>query len=148
MAWTIGISAYTYVLLQSLLSAVLLVLLAHTLGRDVPMRVVAAVLLLGVLPLSMVPGAIAGGAASNTYLGLERLVLAVLALLWTPPEERTVASSATAGLVFGAWQLVKFGGAVFGIVAWLVVDVAALIGVAVVEVWADSSGVASSRSGP
>ena len=130
VAWTIGISAYTYVLLQSLLSAVLLVLLAHTLGRHVPMRVVPAVLLLGVLPLSMVPGAIAGGAASNTYLGLERLVLAVLALLWTPPEERTVASSATAGLVFGAWQLVKFGGAVFGIVAWLVVDVAALIGVA------------------
>ena len=111
-AWTVGFSACTYVLPQSLLSAALGVLLAHAAGRHVPTRrALAIVLLLGVLPLSMVPGAIAQGAASNTYMDLERLALAVLALLWTPPKERSVARSTAAGLVVGAWQFVKLGGA-------------------------------------
>jgi hypothetical protein len=40
------------------------------------------------------PGAMAGGgAASNTYIGLERLVLVALLLSWTPPEERTKTAS-------------------------------------------------------
>jgi hypothetical protein len=154
LAWTVGISACAYVLLQSLLSAALVVLLAHAVGRHVPTRVLATVLLLGVLPLSMVPGAIAGGAASNAYLGLERLALAVLALLWTPPEERSVARSAAAGLVVGAWQFVKFGGGAFGLIAWFAVDVAALFGVAatggirrshrpqVLKTWAAMLGIA------
>lgn len=127
-AATVGLSAVTYVLLQSLLSAVFLVLLAHGLSRHVPSRVAAAVALLGVLPLAMAPGPLAGGAASNTYLGLERLGLVVLALSWTPPEERTDASSAAAGLALGAWQWVKVGGAAFGLAAWLAVDVVAASG--------------------
>jgi hypothetical protein len=60
----------------------------------------------------MVPGAIAKGAASNTYMDLERLAPAVLALLWTPPEERSVARFTAAGSVVGAWLFVKVGGAV------------------------------------
>jgi hypothetical protein len=90
--------------------------------------VAAAVALLGVLPLAMAPGPLAGGAASNTYLGLERLGLVVFALSWTPPEERTDARSAAAGLALGAWQWVKFGGAAFGLAAWLAVDVVAAFG--------------------
>jgi hypothetical protein len=128
VAATVGPSAVTYVFLQSLLTAVFLVLLAHGLIRHVPPRVAAAVALLGVLPLAMAPGPLAGGAASNTYLGLERLLLVVLVLSWTPPEERTDASSAAAGLALGAWQWVKFGGAAFGLAAWLLVDVIAAAG--------------------
>jgi len=45
-------------------------------------------------------------------MDLERQALAVLALLWTPPEERSVARSTAPGLVVGAWQFVKVGGAV------------------------------------
>jgi hypothetical protein len=39
------------------------------------------------------PSAMAGGATSNTYIGLERLVLVALLLSWTPPEERTKTAS-------------------------------------------------------
>jgi len=128
LAYSFGISALTYVVLQALLNAAFLVLLAHVLSRHVPSRVAAAIVLLGVLPLSMAPSATAGGAASNTYIGLERLVLVVFLLAWTPPEERTYATSAVAGLGLVLWQLVKVGGAGFWLAAWLVVDLLAAAG--------------------
>lgn len=128
VAFSFGISALTYVVLQALLNAAFLVLLAHVLAGHVPRHTAAAIVLLGVLPLSMAPSATAGGAASNTYIGLERLVLVVLVASWTPPEERTVATSAVAGLTLGVWQLVKAGGAAMALAAWLVVDVLAACG--------------------
>jgi len=92
LAWSVGISARSFVVLQALLNAAFLRLLAHGLGRHVPSRAAAVIALLGVLPLSMAPRATAGGTASNTSIGLERLVLVVLLLPWTPPEERTALS--------------------------------------------------------
>lgn len=123
LAYSFGISALTYVVLQALLNAAFLVLLAHVLSHHVPPHAVAAIVLLGVLPLSMAPSATAGAAASNTYIGLERLVAVVLLWTWTPPEERTHATSVVAGLGLILWQLVKVGGAGFWLAAWLVVDV-------------------------
>ncbi len=81
LASSIGISAPASVVLQALLNAAFLVLLAHVLDRHVPPRTAAAIVPLGVLPQSMAPSSTAGAAAFNTYIGLERLVLVAR----TPP---------------------------------------------------------------
>ena len=128
LAYSPAISALTYVVLQALLNVSFLVLLAHVLSRHVPPGAAAAIVMLGVVPLSMAPGTTAGSGISNTYIGLERLVLVALMLSWTPPEERTHVTSTVPGLGLGLWQLVKVGGAGFWLAAWLVVDVMAAAG--------------------
>ncbi len=117
-----GLSAQVYLSLVCALGAAFLMVLTHALRQHVDRATAASVVLLGVLPLTATPGAVLGGYTNNSYIGLERMLLATLVLAWRPPDRRSAAASVWLGLIFGTWQLVKFGGAAFGIAAWLAVD--------------------------
>lgn len=117
-----GMSATVYLSLVCVVGAGFLTVLTHALRQHVDRVTAASVALLGVLPLTATPGAVLGGYTNNSYIGIERLVLALQVLSWESPDRRSVTAAVRMGLLFGAWQLVKFGGAAVGIAAWLIVD--------------------------
>lgn len=127
-AWThlFGASARSYVALIAVVNTAFLILATHALRRHLARSMTLAVMLLGIMPLTLTPGSVAGGYTNNTYIGLERCLLIGLVLAWVPPRDRTWRESVRAGALFGVWQFVKFGGAVFGIGAWLCLDVLSL----------------------
>ncbi len=127
LAWGPGLSAVSYVALLGLQSAVFLTLMAHAIRAHSSRAVTAGVVLLALVPFSLTPGGVVGAYTNNNYIGLERILLAVLTLLWLPPWRMGLARYAVAGGVLGVWQLVKFGGAVFGGAAWLILDLVAVV---------------------
>lgn len=62
-------------------------------------------------PYFLVPGGSAGGLNASVYVELERICLLSLALIWKPPADRTFRSALFIGLLLGAMQWIKFGGA-------------------------------------
>ena len=72
-----------------------------------PTAVLVSVALMALLPI---PGALAGAFTVSPHLVLERTLLLVIALCWTPVE-RSWKSSVAMGTALGVWQGVKFGGA-------------------------------------
>ncbi len=56
------------------------------------------------------------------YLSIERLFLILLAASWRPPQQRGWPQLLLMGTAVLGWQLSKFGGAVFGLAGFAVVD--------------------------
>lgn len=77
---------------------------------------------LAMIPMTLTPGGGLGTFADSVYIPLERLCFLGLLLAWGPPARRTARRAVALGLVLGAWQGIKFGGAAFGFAAVLVVD--------------------------
>jgi hypothetical protein len=77
-------------------------------------------------PYFLVPGGFAGGLNASVYVELERICLLSIALAWRPPESRSFGSALLIGLLLGAMQWVKFGGAFFAGASLVIVDVLAL----------------------
>ena len=121
----VSLTAVTYVATLSALSVAFVLMIAHAVRRTTTRGVAALVVVAGVMPFAVTPGGVAGAYTNNSYIGLERLALAGLVLLWRPPWDRSVGRSAGAGALAGALQFVKFGSGVLATAAWLLVDLAA-----------------------
>ena len=74
-------------------------------------------------PYFLVPGGLAGGVGASVYVALERICLLSIALAWRPPATRSFGSALSIGLLLGAMQWVKFGGAFVAGVSLLLSDV-------------------------
>jgi hypothetical protein len=77
---------------------------------------------IGVLPIVLIPGALAGGYTSTTYMPLERLLLLLVALSWAAPTTRSFRRSVFIGCLLGAWQGLRFGAVVAAGVSILLID--------------------------
>jgi len=110
MASVFGNTPATYLALLAAISAVN-ACLAFVLVRRTANTATAVLVTIGLLALLPIPGAIAGGFTVSPYLVLERTLLLVVALCWKAPD-RSWGQSVLLGLALGAWQGVKFGGAV------------------------------------
>lgn len=103
------------------------VLLACLLIRRVSSRTTTAVVVgLGLTASLLVPGSLLGGNTNSVYIPLERTLVLIAALVWTPPWSRTPARAALIGTVIGSWQLVRFGGGAFVGAAVVATDLLAL----------------------
>jgi hypothetical protein len=117
-----GMSARSYLWSIAMVSAIALAVTAHALRQHVGRGLAFGIVLVALMPLMLTPGGVVGAYTDNSYVGLERVILASLVLLWQPACERSPRRASVIGLVFGAWQFVKFGGAAFGLAALAVVD--------------------------
>ena len=77
-------------------------------------------------PSFLVPGGSVGGLGASVYVGLERICLLSIALIWRPPASRTFAAALGIGLLLGTMQLIKFGGAFVAGGSLVVIDLLAL----------------------
>lgn len=121
-----GNSASTYLHLAQALSVLDAVLLFLLLRRAAAGNVSTGTVLLWlgvvVFPAFLQPGAARGLYLWAAYPGFERTALLTLVLLWQPPGERSHRRAVGLGLVLGAMQLIKFGGAVPAGAALLAAD--------------------------
>ena len=112
-------TAATYQALNVALSLVSLVLLQQTLARTGSLGWSVVWTLAAMVPSMLAPGSLLGGLTVSPYVGLERLVLCVVAWRWRPPTTRTAWQSVLLGCVAGGLVWVKFGTTalvVFGVV--------------------------------
>jgi hypothetical protein len=125
-AGAFGNSPTTFLVFHLVVCLITLALLTRLVGRVVSPATTIFVMLGGVLPVFLTPGALLGSYTSSPYIPLERLCLVVLALLWTSPQNRSLVTAAALGLTLGVWQGLKFGGALYAGLALFLVDVLAL----------------------
>ncbi len=109
------------------LSAVCIALAYYWLLRHTSVVVAGIVAGAALIPMVLTPGGGIGTYADSAYIPVERLCFLCLLLAWIPPRDRTVRRAVALGLVLGAWQGIKFGGAVFGFAAILLVDALDLV---------------------
>jgi hypothetical protein len=103
------------------------VLLATLLIRSVASRTTTAVVVgLGLTASLLVPGSLLGGNSNSVYIPLERTLVLLAALAWSPPLSRPRARAILLGVAIGGWQLVRFGGGVFLGAALVATDLLAL----------------------
>jgi hypothetical protein len=121
-----GLSATTYIWTLTILNTAFLVLATHVVRLHSTRVITVAVVLGGLVPMALTPGSMGGSYTTNSYMALERVLLLALTLTWSPPASRSNRRALLAGLVVGAWQFVKFGGGVFGLLAFLSVDALSL----------------------
>lgn len=86
-----------------------LLLVFGTLRRALTPAWALAFAIVCVLPSVIVRGQIFGGYWVNTYVTIERVVIAGLVFAWRPPGSRSLARSVTLGLLLGTLQWIKFG---------------------------------------
>ncbi|GAB5560301.1 MAG: hypothetical protein SynsKO_19480 [Synoicihabitans sp.] len=100
----------------------LCILLVYAVTRRVfgPSLVAASIALLAV--------AMQVGGAGRLPIGMEIAALFSLALMWRPPVERSFRSLWLVGALMGVMQSIKFGGAFFAGLAWLLTDLVHLFG--------------------
>jgi hypothetical protein len=127
-AWRFGNTPEVYLGLFAVVSA-MNAAFAYRLVRRSAGAVVAVAVSVGLLALLPIPGAIAGAFISSPYIVLERTLLLLLALTWSPPDARSTSRAVGLGLVFGLWQGIKFGGAFVGGVAIVILDALCLTAV-------------------
>ena len=85
------------------------------------------VVLAGLLTTILIPGSLVYSYQTSGYSVLERTLFLLVLALWRPPSERTVKGAAVLGLVFGLWQLLRFGTALFLGFAIVLIDILALV---------------------
>jgi hypothetical protein len=91
--------------------------------RAANLPVAVFVTAVGVLPVVLIPGALAGGYTSTAYMPLERMLLLLVALSWAAPTQRSVRRSILVGCLLGAWQGLRFGAVAAAGGSILVIDV-------------------------
>ena len=114
--------------LQAGLNTAVLLLVFATLRRFMAPAWALAFTVICVLPAVMIRGQILGGYWAGTYIGVERLLLALLLFCWRPPLERTLTRSLALGVMLGAFQWVKFGSVVFFAGGFLAAEALAISG--------------------
>ena len=122
-----GNSPLVYLCTLMVLSGVGAALAFALLRRSVSAATTWEVALLGLLPLLTIPGSIVGGFTYSAYLPLQRIVLLLVGLAWTPPAGRPARRAIAIGVWLGAWQLVRFGGAFVAGLAVIVLDLLVLV---------------------
>jgi hypothetical protein len=127
-AWRFGNTPEVYLGLFAVVSA-MNAALAYRLVRRSAGTAVAMAVGVGLLSLLPIPGAMAGAFISSPYIVLERTMLLLLALMWSPPNARSTSRAVGLGLVFGVWQGIKFGGAFVGGFAIVILDALCLTAV-------------------
>jgi hypothetical protein len=78
------------------------------------------------LPWTLAPGGLRTD-VNIEYIVIERATLLLFMLSWRRPEHRGASQSAVLGLLLGAMQLCKFGGAFFLLASLVIVDIGWLI---------------------
>jgi hypothetical protein len=121
-----GNTPVVFLSFHQVLSLVGLVLLTCLVRRATGAATTCFVVIVGLLPIFLTPGALLGAYTSSAYIPVERLCLIGLALAWVPPARRGPWSAAALGVILGAWQGVKFGGAFYAGLALLLTDSLAL----------------------
>jgi hypothetical protein len=122
----LGNTPTSFLTFHQLVGFVTLGLLTWLLQRSVRTLTACFVVIMGVLPVFLTPGALLGSYTSSAYIPLERLCLVLLALAWVPPASRGLGRAALLGLILGLWQGVKFGGAFYAGLGVLLTDALAL----------------------
>jgi hypothetical protein len=74
-----------------------------------PASMAAVVVVLGLLPVFLIPGSLLGGYISTFYIPLERVAVLSAVLIWRAPTERSLQRSAFLGGLVFLMQLLKFG---------------------------------------
>jgi len=90
-----------------------LLLVFGTLRRTLTPAWALAFAVVCVLPSVIIRGQIFGGMWVNTYVTVERAVIAGLLFAWRPPIERSFARSFVLGALLGTLQWIKFGTVAF-----------------------------------
>jgi hypothetical protein len=121
-AWIFGNTPLGYLLFLAFVSSLNVGLAYALIRRAADLPVAVFVTAMGVLPLVLIPGSLAGGYTSAAYTPIERAMLLLVALAWTAPVERSIRRSILIGCLLGTWQGVKFGGATVAGGAILMVD--------------------------
>jgi hypothetical protein len=121
-----GNTILSYWRLAQLLTCVGVIQMWAFLRRSHPTWQALAFGIIVLFPYFLVPGGSAGGLNASVYIGLERICLLSIALAWRPPASRTFASAMLMGVLLGAMQWIKFGGAFVAGTSLLALDVLAL----------------------
>ena len=122
VAWVFGNTPLVYVCFLAVVSSVN-VGLAYALIRRAANRPVAVfVTAIGVLPVVLIPGALAGGYTSTAYIPLERTLLLLVALSWAAPTARSFRRAILIGCLLGAWQGLRFGAVIAAGASILLID--------------------------
>src|SRR5262249_24028626 len=116
-----GNTPAVYLLLLATISA-LNAVLAYVLIRRASGPALAVAISIAMFAVLPIPGAIIGAFTSSPFIALERTLLLLTAATWKPPRSRGRADAFLLGGIFGVWQTLKFGGAVFVGAALLILD--------------------------
>ena len=129
-AWAacVGNTARGYVALMGCLTLVNVALLYQVLRRSVPGAMALGWLAAAVLPFLVLPGSFTAGQLYALYPVCERLLLLFVALAWVDPRMRSPRRAVVLGVLLGAMQWVKFGGAFMAGGALLIADLLVLGG--------------------
>ena len=120
-----GNTILSYWHLAQLLNCIGLVQLWLLLRRGQPVWRALVFAIAVLLPYFLIPGGLVESVGA--YVGLERICLLSIALLWRPPTVRTLGSALRVGLLLGVMQWIKFGGAFMAAAILLAVDIWALV---------------------
>ena len=122
VAWVFGNTPLVYVSLLAVVSSANVGLAYALVRRAANVPVAVFVTAIGVLPIVLIPGALAGGYTSAAYIPLERTLLLLVALSWAAPASRSVRRSFLIGSLLGAWQGLRFGAVAAAAASILVID--------------------------
>jgi hypothetical protein len=125
-AWMFGNTPLVYLFFLAVVSSLNVGLAYALIRRVADLPVAVFVTAIGVLPVALVPGALAGGYTFAAYLPIERAMLLLVALAWAAPGERSIWRSILIGCLLGTWQGIRFGGAIVAAGAILIVDALSL----------------------
>jgi hypothetical protein len=109
VARVFGNTPLVYVSFLAVISSANVGLAYALVRRAANLPVAVFVTAMGVLPVVLIPGALAGGYTSTAYMPLERMLLLLVAFSWAAPTERTFRRSILIGCLLGVWQGLRFG---------------------------------------
>jgi hypothetical protein len=122
VAWVFGNTPLVYLSFLAVVSSANVGLSYALVRRAANLRVAVFVTAIGVLPVILIPGALAGGYTSTAYMPLERMLLLIVALVWAAPTARSFRRSILIGCLLGAWQGLRFGAVAAAGASILVID--------------------------
>ncbi len=122
VAWVFGNTPLVYLSLLAVVSSANVGLAYALVRRAANVPVAVFVTAIGVLPIMLIPGALAGGDTSTAYMPLERTLLLLVALSWAAPTARSVRRSILIGSLLGAWQGLRFGAVAAAAASIVVID--------------------------
>ena len=121
-----GNTILSYWHLAQLLTCIGVIQLWLLLRRSQPPWLAFAFVVVVLLPYFLVPGGSIVGVGASVYLGLERVCLLSIALVWRSPASRNLNTALLLGGLLGLMQWIKFGGAFVAGASLLVADLLAL----------------------